>query len=150
MKKLILGTLISFIFFASCEDPYKTWAPAKRPLSAPWNTYLVGETTTDISGSVYGSGTSTVVFDGTNVFSSSSYQHWQGGGKYSKSDLYITRIELNKQSWDTYPVWRIFYKMGSELWHSESDYNNALELDMRVPTILSGKYLKDYVEIPGP
>ena len=151
MKKAalcIFAIIPMSIFIVGCDlldDDY--WTPAKRSLDAPWNIYLVGEKTTNTSGSVYGSGISTDTFDGTNVFKTSSYQYWQGGSKLSSSNCYITRIELHKMSWETYPVWRIFFKVEG-LWHSESDFNNTLELDMRVPTTLNEKSLSDFVEIP--
>jgi hypothetical protein len=140
------------LFLVGCADLFKeeSWTPDRRALSPPWDTYLIGEKTTNTSSSVYGRGSSTDTFDGTNVFTSDSFQYWQGGSKYRKSTYYITRIELHQYSWERYPVWYIFFKLESSLWHSESDFNEASELDMRVPTVLNGKQLEDYVEIPGP
>jgi hypothetical protein len=151
-NKWISGLCMVLLFalmLAACDNLFEedSWVPDRRALSPPWDTYLVGEKTTNTSGSVYGSGSSTDTFDGTNVFISDSYQYWKGGSKYRKSTCYIVRIELHQESWESYPVWRIFYKLESPLWHSESDFNESLELAMRVPTVLSGKHLEDFEKL---
>jgi hypothetical protein len=149
IKNVVAIIIFSLLVF-SCDIIGGGWLPKQHSLSPPWNTYLVGEYTTDTSGSVYGKGSNTDTFDGTNRFKSESYQHWDGGHKSNSYYCWITRIELHQESWEIYPRWRIFYKLESSLWDSENDFNKDIELDMRVPTTLSGKKLEDFVDIPVP
>lgn len=146
---IVFGLALTGCQMDDADKKDASWTPARRSFDSPWDIYLVGERTINTSGSVYGGGSSTDTFDGTNVFKADSYQHWQGGGKYSESTCYITRIELYKGSWESYPAWRIFFKIGTALWHSESDFNESIELSTRVPTVLNGKSLEDFVTIPG-